>query len=283
MSSPTNAPPHDGIIRADNSQPADEELILLDILKTYYELCRTGEDRAPLVEDASLQKTLADYVLEKRPKVLLYVVKILLLLTESGANALRLSQNAQLKANIWVACEMNIQPKVTRNLLKVHSRMAMAIPRPTAAPRKIFRKTSHKQYVFSFESLDEVHRRKIEFSCISAPGVVSICFQDNKCILRCKDNVEGKDVAKRLLSSSGFDVVSMLVTLDDGSQETFDFYAENQLDKSSDLALAEEKLPRYLDDYGEEFDPQSCVVSKEQLEREKEGGLHSWFSSLRFW
>jgi len=92
-----------------------------------------------------------------------------------------------------------------------------------------------------------------------------------------------KDIAKRLLSSSGFDVVSMIVKLEDGSHETFDFYAENQLDKSSDLAMGEEKLPLYLDDYGEEFDPQSCIVSKEQLAKENEGGVQSWFSSLRFW
>ena len=40
----------EAVVQVDNSQSAQKELILLDILKTYYELCRSREDRAPLVE-----------------------------------------------------------------------------------------------------------------------------------------------------------------------------------------------------------------------------------------
>lgn len=87
---------------------------------------------------------------------------------------------------------------------------------------------------------------------------------------------------------TGLDVVQLQIRFEDGREETFDFYSNDE-----SLLHNEQKrqasLPDYLDDRltvddGGLFDPNQCIITNEQLNAEQKHGS-SWFSlsSLKFW
>lgn len=69
--------------------------------------------------------------------------------------------------------------------------------------------------------------------------------------------------------------------LPDGSKQIFDFYPE-ELTEYTNKEIKD--LPKYLDENFEIFNPDQCVITKEQLEKQTQKG---WFpvsiSSFKFW
>lgn len=267
------------------------ECNLINILKKYFQLCRSAPDKKVLLQDVTLLKTLATYVIDKNIKVSLYICKILLILTEDSYNATTLSKHNEIVKNISLACESNLPLKIIKNLILIQSRIinAQRFEERSQIKKSFFNKST-KQFVFSFDYPTEEQKRQMEKKCLTIRGVVSICFQlDSKplaqCIVRCCENLEAKDIAIQLLST-GLDVVQLQVLFDDGHKEIFSFYANEYL---SNKQKHQEFLPDYLDERLKVedkniFDINQFIVTNEQLNAEKNCDS-SWFSlsSLKFW
>uniref|UniRef100_A0A915ED85 Armadillo repeat-containing protein 1 n=1 Tax=Ditylenchus dipsaci TaxID=166011 RepID=A0A915ED85_9BILA len=261
---------------------------LLTILKTYYRLCRTSSEKQTLIEDSNLMRTLCDNAADKRPQVALYVCKILLALSRDQTNSSHLAESEELKKAIANACEVDyVSPQVVNGLLIVQSRILNADKNPSYghAHTKANRNKLNKQYVFKFHHPNEMQKTFIEKSCLEVPGVISVCFQPSsyglRCIVRCKETVDARDIANQILSGDDYDMVQLLVRLEDGSQQTLEFYRDEEED---DKKCLQKELPQYLDDNVECFDPSQCVLTKEQSEQQQQHGS-SWFSlsALKFW
>ncbi|KAH7724662.1 Protein K05C4.7 [Aphelenchoides avenae] len=261
------------------------EAALVKALKTYYKLCCESKNKTILILDPALIKSIRTFVADTRAAVSLYVCKILLVLTEDPSDAASLAKADGVIAAVSKACEEALPPRIIRNLLVVYSRLSAAKDlRASNAPaqqKKFAFSAGTKQLVFLFDPPTDEQRKKVERACLQTKGVVSVCFESsahNKCLIRCKETVEAKAVA-RIILGCGFEMIQQLVRDADGARQHFNFYREELLGD----AEPKKEMPAYLDDNIEIFDPTQCIVTKDQLNAGQDSS--SWLSSIKsfFW
>ncbi|CAI4221794.1 unnamed protein product [Auanema sp. JU1783] len=265
-----------------SSQPVKLEQTnpVIGTLKAYTKLCSKPSHRSVVISDKTFLGLLANVLNENDPAVMIYVVKILLLLTETKEDSIVLSEVAGLEASIGAASEKNFSPSVLKNLLIVASRIQTSktqkkqdgestIPRTGETLSKKFSRKS-KQLVFRFYELDEALKAEVEKNLLRTKGVISVYFRMdlNRVIIRTLFSVEAVNIADVIFDCGCQEIV--YVTFYDGVEEDNVLYAE---DRSERVQVT---LPEYLDDQIEVLDPKSCVVTNEYAQAKSTG----WFSSI---
>lgn len=275
---------------------------LLDLLRKYYILCKQTADKQDIVKNGPMMESLTALLTSGNPpNVLLYVYKILDVLTRdsNAAKALLINQNLRDRISDIVACKIQVQAKLLQKFLIIQSRLlscdtknscktetptqqntANSSKRGLENNRGCIFGTDTKQSVFSFDTPTKIQKRQIEKRCTEIKGVVSVCFHStdentSKFLVRSRD-ISSKAIASAILSC-GLEVVKLLVKIENEVQE-FEFYADaEELEKEEHRNLKARELPQYLDDNIEIFDPAQCVMTNDEIARENKEG---WFRSL---
>jgi len=254
--------------------------IVVASLKKYYALARpaTVPTRQTIIQDETLKKIFTDFSANPTPEMSLYFCKILIVLSDDPKNAYLMNKEGYTQM-IGTICEQQIPPKLVDKLLRVQTRLMKAQESgddTRAIPEK--KPKRNKELTFILPILNQQLQGKISQTILQVEGCISISFRTNnekeqmEGIVRCRAYVEARKIANQITNIEGINDVGYLFKNDDGKKEVFTFYRDENSQPSP------EKLPQYLDDNIEYFDPATAVVTNDFKTTSK-----GWFSSFSFW
>ncbi|PAV77761.1 hypothetical protein WR25_22734 [Diploscapter pachys] len=291
-------------------KPMDEQTALLaKTIKSYVKLCTQPQSRSVVLKDTAFLMNLVTLLADDRPKIITYLIRLLLLLTEQEDDLIVLKAVEGLEAAIGAASDKPFSPIILHNLLKISSRFKTigtrrevqgdaATDNSSAATggdaallaafgnlegggtfRRKFVSKNSKQLVFEFEELTESLQYEIESRLLKTRGVISVYFSTvnemRRAVVRTIIKIQGQDIAD-ILFASGCSTVSQVAKID-GVEEHFTLYESEKKDKTH------LPLPEYLDDMLEVTDPNSCIITNEMSQQQKANS--GWLSSISslFW
>jgi len=251
---------------------------VVGVLKTYYRMASDGgvAEKQCIIKNETLRKAIQDFSVSPAPKISLYICKIFIVLSDHPSNAYLMSSLGYSDL-LAILCDQPLPPKLLTKLMQVQTRLMNAQRNgPGEAEKKAVgerKQRRNKELTFLLPFLTAHQQNAVSQCVLRVSGCISTSFksdfekQTSRCCVTCKANVEARKIANEL-TKIGFEDVDYLYKNDNGQEEMFTFY------RDENFTPPPEDLPQYLDDNIAVFDPATALVNNNAT---KQGG---WFTSV---